>query len=356
MSNLWVLPEELGDLADSEYAYEACKTASFLLYGLSGRKYDGVNTVTEVYQQPIYVPDRAQALQAQSSSQTLFSALLGGPATNTLRLKGRPVNRIETVRVGRNLDIMDEADYYLYDRATVRFRRPIDDFVEITYQYGTPPPVAGRMAARELAIQFAMYWGGDARCELPSRITTSVSREGMSYTILDQQDFIAELRTGVYAVDLFLKTVNPDRALRKSRVFSPDIPRGRRANSKPLLLPTSDMDIVVHADPGITTLTIPVSDVDAEFLTIESGWDLEVVLYSYNSKSTMTLVHNAELHGDNLYVTIEYPDAFKVLGRVDPGTWDLYAVKNGASVHITSGNLSVKLSKGEPYVPPTIVP
>ncbi len=49
MSNLWVGVEELDDYADSEYAYEAVKTASQLLWSLSGRKYSGTTTVTEKY-------------------------------------------------------------------------------------------------------------------------------------------------------------------------------------------------------------------------------------------------------------------------------------------------------------------
>ena len=49
MSNLWVTPDELGNYADSEFAYEACKSASGLLWAMSGRKYSGVTTVTERY-------------------------------------------------------------------------------------------------------------------------------------------------------------------------------------------------------------------------------------------------------------------------------------------------------------------
>jgi hypothetical protein len=49
MSNLWVTPEELGDFAETEFAYEAAKAASNLLWALSGRKYSGTTTVTERY-------------------------------------------------------------------------------------------------------------------------------------------------------------------------------------------------------------------------------------------------------------------------------------------------------------------
>ena len=49
MSNLWITPEELGTYAESEFAYEAAKAASNILWALSGRKYSGVTTVTERY-------------------------------------------------------------------------------------------------------------------------------------------------------------------------------------------------------------------------------------------------------------------------------------------------------------------
>jgi hypothetical protein len=49
MSNLWTDVEELGVYADSDYAYDAVKTASYILWGLSGRKFSGTTTVTERY-------------------------------------------------------------------------------------------------------------------------------------------------------------------------------------------------------------------------------------------------------------------------------------------------------------------
>ena len=64
--------------------------------------------------------------------------------------------------------------------------------------------------------------GGD--CSLPERVT-SVSRQGMSWTLLDPQDFLESGRTGIYEIDLMLASLNPARALARPRVFSPDLPR-----------------------------------------------------------------------------------------------------------------------------------
>ena len=46
MSNLWTNVEDLGAYAESDYAYDAVKTASYLLWAMSGRKYNGTKTET----------------------------------------------------------------------------------------------------------------------------------------------------------------------------------------------------------------------------------------------------------------------------------------------------------------------
>jgi hypothetical protein len=62
------------------------------------------------------------------------------------------------------------------------------------------------------------------------------------------------MRTGIYMVDLFLKSTNPDKARAKARVFSPDVPRGRRYTPKPLRLGTSELDIEVKTTGGTVTV------------------------------------------------------------------------------------------------------
>lgn len=233
MSNLWVLPEELGDYATSEYAYEAAQTASFLLWGLSGRKWSGITTVTERYT----TTQDGISLRDYRITPALAYSRLPEVATR-IRLRGQPIISVDKITyaitdhvsdvIGGTVgDTLDTSRYLITDHSTVNFFDLINQDVDITYTYGTRPPVAGRMAARQLAIEFARLWSGDDECALPDRVT-SVSRQGVNFTILDNQDFIAELRTGIYAVDLFLKTVNPDKARARARVFSPDIPRARR--------------------------------------------------------------------------------------------------------------------------------
>ena len=76
MSNLWVSVEELDTYADHEYAYDAVKVASQLLWSMSGRKYGGINTVSEKY----VCASRAYRLGASARNYT--PELVGGDMYN----------------------------------------------------------------------------------------------------------------------------------------------------------------------------------------------------------------------------------------------------------------------------------
>ena len=303
MSNLWLGVEELDDYADSEYAYEAVKTASQLLWSLSGRKYSGITTVTEKY----ICASRAYRLGQSSKNYT--AELVQGQVYNIpfdefddyaemttdgmspssrLRLRGRPVQQVHSVR-DRTGQIVSPSRYYLVDHSTLQARSGVPWTpcnIEVTYSYGSPAPALGRAAARVLATEFVKLWNGD-ECDLPSRVT-SVARQGVSYTILDNQDFIDDMRTGLYVVDLFLKSVNPDKARAKSRVFSVDVPRARRMVAKPPVLPVSSLDMFVTGTEG-GTLDISIDYINAGFLVSDPTWVPYLKINNYSSTSSLEL-------------------------------------------------------------------
>lgn len=99
--------------------------------------------------------------------------------------------------------------------------------VEVTY--GQEPPPAGKAAAAVLACQLALSCTAGAEgCVLPERVT-SMTRQGVSMAILDPMDFLEAGRTGLYLVDLFLATANPDNLRRAPQILSPDVgPQVRR--------------------------------------------------------------------------------------------------------------------------------
>jgi hypothetical protein len=71
---------------------------------------------------------------------------------------------------------------------------------------------------------------GSSACKLPQRVT-NISRQGMSMTLLDPQDFLQDGRTGLYEVDLALRVFNPHQAKTRARVFTTTNPPARRISA-----------------------------------------------------------------------------------------------------------------------------
>jgi hypothetical protein len=365
-NNLWIQPEEMGDYSYTEYTLEAAQTASYLLWAMSGRKYTGETIVTERYTCTL------RNNRIGPSTKTTSPVLFGGDVYNIpsgdydeyseltsdgmspdsrIKLRGRPVTKIHAIR-NRLGEVLDPSSYYLVDHSTVHIKAgtpwtPCN--TEITYSYGTPVPIAGKMAARKLAIEFARLWSGDENCELPQRVT-SVSRQGVSYTILDNQEFIEELRTGLYEIDLFLKVANPDNARRKAKVFSPDTPRARRYSPKTLVL-TADVDYDITLIKGASeTWSSTGTSTNLSNFFPDTGWEPQVLLRNYSGTKFVELdAASITLNPSpaSISFTVPYDKALAAVGMVDPGTWVLYATKeiDGVPnlVELASGNLQIKM-------------
>jgi hypothetical protein len=233
MSGLWTEVDRLED-PDSAYAQEAVESASYIMWVLSGRRYGGVRTTTETYCQNRYGGVPIEELGAPVLVNGDMYNLCGTcmRCAHTIKLRGRPIINITEVLLNDNPIALEDVE--IIDRAQIAPKSyscwgSCAD-VTLTYQYGAVPPIAGVHAATALANQFIWANTDDDRCSLPQRVT-SVSRQGVSWTLLDTQDFLEQGRTGVYSVDLFLRTVNPDKARMRPRVFSPDLPTARTRRS-----------------------------------------------------------------------------------------------------------------------------
>lgn len=208
--------------------------------------------------------------------------------------------------------------------------------LEVTYTYGVDFPAAGRRAARHLAQQLAKGWAGDETCELPDRVT-SVSRQGVSYTILDDQAFLDDLRTGIYSVDLFLRAVNPDKARKPAKVFSPDLPKASRvtANATPVVGP---YDLALT--PGKPyTWTVDITDINAGIL-MEPGWTPQAQISSWNG--ALLFETNPVVSGNTLTATFTGEETSRInIGAGGSGAWDVYALNaDGYTiVHVLSSNV-----------------
>ena len=344
MTNLWANVEDLGDYAESDFAYDAVKTASYILWALSGRKYSGITTVTERYVSqfdpyfrtagsgykylPTLIEGNVQNLPVGRDLRVYGNDYLGDGTSSRsrVRLRGRKVIKIHTVRDASG-NIVDPNKYYLAEHSTL-YGAPSANWtptnVEVTYSYGTPPPSAGRAAARLLARELVKLYEGDDTCALPQRVT-SISRQGVNYSILDDQDFLDNMRVGIYAVDLFLKTANPDGARSRARVFSPDVPRARRITSKSPAMPLSDFDLYITPEGGAVLLYL--DEIGGDFLIEDNSWTLSVMISDWSNDKTETLTGAADLDrvDGTIRISASYEDVKSVLGSQNPGVMDLYA-------------------------------
>lgn len=91
----------------------------------------------------------------------------------------------------------------------------------VEYWRGVPVSPMGRRAVTILACELYKKCVGDTSCALPQRVQT-VQREGLTFTMVDQMEFLSEGRTGLPEPDLWLSTVNPTGARSPSGVWSPD--------------------------------------------------------------------------------------------------------------------------------------
>ena len=347
-TSLWVTVRDLGpEWESSDYAAEAVKAASYIMWALSGRKYSGVTTVTERYVRFAPLINTRLIQEAAIVNSRINKALaIVEPwvsAETRIRLRGQPVLEVNTVRnIGGG--IVNPDSYYLVDHSTLQFSEgalivPAD--IEVSYTYGAHPPTLGKMAARRVAIEFVKLWEGDSDCALPQRVT-SVTRQGVTYTVLDSQDFLAEMRMGIYEIDLFLKTVNPNKAQKRSKVFSPDIPKARRYTPKSAVYAANPTLDFIVGKSGTTTKSILLSYLEAGFLYSEAGWAPELVLRSHD-RARAIKVSTLVVDSTSIHMDVTYEQAYAALKLADPGSWDLYATKDDVTVSIASGNLSIDI-------------
>lgn len=231
----WIRAEDTA-FPESQYAQMAVEYATYVLYRLTAEKFAGIATATETY-----VSDSRTATLADPVST---SALQNIPAIGIpdriqypqrLYLRGTPVHEVTSVKYGDKL--LDDEDYALYNRRFLKLRNGVqwDYFcdqkgITVTYSYGMMPPKAGVLAAQTLANELLILMGegrSGAECRIPERVR-SVSREGLSFDMVDPQEFMDDGRTGIWEIDLFIRTANPSRAKKPPRILSANDPRRYR--------------------------------------------------------------------------------------------------------------------------------
>lgn len=231
MAIRWITEEDTHSPADPEATY-AVEAACWILYKLTAEKYPGMVERTEWYGQE---NSCVSCLGGLIEGSELFQAMLPNHGhvwytsfeIRKIRLRGYPVRSVASVTYGGA--VLSPTQYRIengkYLVKTDGSCWNMKTGLSITYTAGVNAPEAGRQAAIRLANEFILANTAPSQCKLPERVT-SISRQGVDYTLLDTQDFLQNGRTGIYEVDIFIKAANPTNAKKKPRVFSPDIPSG----------------------------------------------------------------------------------------------------------------------------------
>jgi hypothetical protein len=258
---------------------EVLSYTSYVLEALSGQRYTEQHRVTETLT-PIPNPQRDSFSGAYMVNGQFYNAVCGVcNGHHVFKLRCVPAAHVSSVRIGDCT--LDDDQYCLVDSHTLlvtgnrgtkpaplewsAFEAGIDrvpiglgdgdldlseeeppitappasdrvavdcgavnvcgtECITVSYICGSGVPAGGKLAARALAEEMLSGMTGGP-CQLPERVT-SVTRQGMTFTLLDPQDFLDKGRTGLYVVDLFLRGANPRGAMRPARVFIPTS-RGR---------------------------------------------------------------------------------------------------------------------------------
>lgn len=99
----------------------------------------------------------------------------------------------------------------------------------VTAQYGQAVPAGGGWAVGELACELIKAMQGED-CRLPKQVV-ALARQGVTMQFPSVTELFKEGRTGLYLVDLFLQTWNPNRLRSRSRTYRVDGAPPRRTGT-----------------------------------------------------------------------------------------------------------------------------
>lgn len=232
----WITAAETA-FPESPYAQTAVEYATFVLYKLTAEKYPGISRTTESY----VAESRGSSHADPVSTGALHNIQRIGVPTSIqypqrLYLRGTPAHEVFSVHYGETL--LDDSEYILFNKRFLKLSNgAIWNYacdqrgITVDYSYGMLPPQAGILAATTLANELLILMGEGSdmnQCRIPERVR-SVSREGISFDMIDPQEFMDDGRTGIWEIDLFIRTANPSRAKKQPRLLSASDPRRYRS-------------------------------------------------------------------------------------------------------------------------------
>jgi hypothetical protein len=101
----------------------------------------------------------------------------------------------------------------------------------VTYAYGVDPPPLGVEAATQIGCQVLLAMSGEA-CQLPNNVTQMVRQGNTIQRVTPLAQVLRAGGTGLFLVDAFLASYNPNGLRRRPSVFTPDLPYPRRVGAE----------------------------------------------------------------------------------------------------------------------------
>lgn len=198
--------------SDDDAVLDAVEDASLIVYYLTGRQFDGITEAT-VY------PD------CQGSVSRLNLGLW-------------PITKIVSVtEFGEAKDVdeyhVDEYRYIVKNDCSV-FRtctcQDCENPLIVTVEYGMEVPRLVRRATKALACALFADANECEDCSIPDNVR-NITRQGVSYEIEDIPSLIRDGSTGIYALDLAVKVLNPTAMQSPTILWTPDMRRSSRKHT-----------------------------------------------------------------------------------------------------------------------------
>jgi hypothetical protein len=211
---------------DTMQQQDAENLAVSVLWALSGRQYGLCPVIVRPCPQPCGEPYQTispwMVVWDGANWRNLAcgcGARCSWRAPNVVHLASRiglPINSIVEVTIAGV--VLDDSEYRLEGDLLYRVNgnwpsqdlsRPLDEpgTWSVTYLRGTAPPPGTAKLVGLLAAEFLAACNG-GKCRLPRRVKT-VTRQGVSYDMVDPTDIYETGKTGISEVDLWLSSVNP---------------------------------------------------------------------------------------------------------------------------------------------------
>lgn len=238
--------DEKNRIQDSGVLPSAALDACNILYALSGRQFPGTCSAilrpTGPYgwgcshQSVSMLPDlvsRGVGIDSYLAATNGGSCGDGGITLGLYPIKSVTTIKINGVTLDPSTYRVDDQRYLV--RPGVMFwpffqRIDLPDTASPTFSvavtYGADPPSNGPTAAAAFGVELARYRAGMSN-RLPARVT-SLTRQGVTVSAIDQMSYLKEGLTGLYEVDIFLTAYNPGGQTRRPIIWSPEAQSRRR--------------------------------------------------------------------------------------------------------------------------------